>query len=233
MSAHPRLNNLRKWIAAKIWTPPMPTPWQRFREAQLDIEEYKIFHDVPDPVPDIQEAARTAWEKCATHPRPGELLMQFNRIKQASAPMAPLPPMRQTEPIVRRPLAVESNPTLLPARYRQNSEPINLEELRTFPTHEKTNQAEIAAIPTLHGLTEDVMPDWAQKPGMEDEWLNSHNEQVRVWAEPDRSQLFNDVRMPSQPLAEDSEPTALHERTIRNRNFQQAITGLLGNGESA
>lgn len=74
----------------------MPTPWERYREAQLDIEEYEIFHDVPDPIPGVQEAARLAWENCAPHERPGALVQAFNRVRQGSGPIPQLTAPRNT-----------------------------------------------------------------------------------------------------------------------------------------
>lgn len=70
------------------------------------------------PIPsvsEIQEAAHRAFEKCSTHPRPGEFVQAFNRVKQASAPMAQLPPPRQhtdTFAPVSRPLSVDFMPTM-------------------------------------------------------------------------------------------------------------------------
>jgi hypothetical protein len=143
---------------------------------------------VPAPMPsesDVQRAIHLAAEKCETHPRPGNFLHEFNLARQASEPIKPVVPVRV--------LATETMLTLPPPRFLSRSV-VGIENLTTFPSPAKTEQNELAAIPTMHNAAD---------------WLNSPMPNT---GEIERSTLFDDVRSVSGPFDDDA-PTVLHPRT--------------------
>lgn len=139
--------------------------------------------------------------------------------------LPPPAPRQQTDAIRLLPPAPRHSDTLLtlpPTRHDPS--------LHMAPEVKREVFSELGTVPRKHApVQEDRMPGWGTP-----DWINSVQNiaSFAAWQEPARAEMFADVRQPSRPL-EDDEPTVEHERTKRNRMFNEAITGLLGKDEIA
>jgi hypothetical protein len=205
-----------------------------------------------------KQATKTPWERfreeCEMKPAPMEQNTDGIPAQPVQYPILQTPhyhPVFQRGDLMHEYHAQHPLPVRKPA---QTTGPIVLEdfsEIKTLPLH---NWRTVQFVPppidtsTVNPPTPapdpPVLPDWLAAPISErpapvdkievalkalpqgDQWTNV--EFVELWGEPEkRETLFSDVRQPSRPL-EDDAPTVEHERTIRNKLFKQAITGLLG-----
>lgn len=223
----------REWRQSRRQpTPQLTTPWQRIPNGCPEHPETSMQKVIgPDGLP--------AW-KC---PRCGTDAMKPVQVVDKPSPLRPRGARREfltalgMKPLPPKPALLQTHPDLpkLPppsphADVLYTLPPTRHDLPRMPPEVKREVYSDLGTVPKKPApVQEDRMPGWGT-PG----WINSDPNiaSFREWVEPARADLFADVRQPSRPL-EDDEPTVEHERTKRNRMFNQAITGLLGKDEIA